>query len=984
MLVAVKKEKKMKQRNFWRLFCVVALLWGGLAHTQPVQAASEWAGITGSGNAHVIYESYGLLNSDLNQIYPFGDDANYQIWQDAYQGDFTTNIDLTACTLYYAENSSTWPTVWSSSSGMISNFSGTNDRCTFTLNLNQNTDYMFYIQYTRTGYPTWYGYPGVSNFTTAPSSQSQTYKIRRNSTTTYQTIRVDGKFGDWSQASNFIGNDGRTPDSTSFYFSWDQDNLYFYMEGGFGNSDRLNIGIDVNPGNRDLSGNNVTTGFAKATFTGYLVPDYIIQSTGTTNLDKYTRSGTGWGSASSIYNADNLYRLNANAEIRVPRSQIGNPTGPIGLYFWLANSSDEMFSCLDIDKPANCADTLDIRLRSALVFDSLGSGQTPSTAGKTDYNSSESITISNASGIRNLYISYGTLSSLLSTVSISGNLVVDEGTTLNLGAASNFWVNGNITCNGTINSSGSLGGVIHMAGADQTISGTTGTVSPARINFKGSGIKTIARNLIMMTMRIDSGVTVNAGSSTVTFFGGATVWPLFINNGTFNAQTSTFAFRGYDNRNARVLGSSNTTFYDVTITCANAVSGGTCTGTLPRFGVDFRDQKVGAESRATIAHSLTLNNSTFVADEENCDDDCGTTDLDGTPIYASGSTLIYNNGGSFNGAAEWKAPDNVVCGVTPGVPHHVIIQNNTALNINAAYIVGDLDNNPIGEFAAGSNKYLCGDLTIASGSSLTSTSGTLSIVGDWTNNGNFIHSNGTVKFVGTDEQQISGSSSTAFNTIYNRTTPGNLILNDLSDSGASAQSFYNYGVYRRAWIPVEGQSNSFGLARLTIAIDAISGSSPSIQVDRIDQDSAYKTGSWPTWGVGNKIYWLITPTNITSVQADLSAPTTAGAGTGLLNGTATLPNGPTFSEDSYSSLCRYTGTTWDCRNSGPTNDNMVVFADATSFSQWALGKNASPTALEVLNLSAENSTDSSWMLTALAGLILLVFAAYILFRKHIA
>jgi hypothetical protein len=956
----------MKRQEILRLLCIVTLsLSFVICNIQPVQAASEWAGITGSGNAHIIYESYATLNSNLNDIYPFADDSAYQIQQDAYQEGFTSNIDLTSCTLYYAENSSTWPTSWSSSSGTISNIGVVNDRCTFTLNLNHDTDYMFYIEYTRTGYPSWYGYPGVSSFTSAPTSQAQTYKIHRNSPTTYQMIRIDGKIGDWSQTSNLIGTDGRTdPDTTSFYLAWDQDNLYVRIEGGFGNTDRLNIGIDVNPGTNDLSGSNVTNGFAKAQFTGYLVPDYIIQSLNTTNLDKYTRSGISWGSANSIYDSGaNLYRINDEAEIRIPRTELGSPSS-MGVYFWLANSSDNMYTCYGVDKPSNCINDTDHRLLSALVFDNLGSGQSP-TAGNTDYNASTNAGVSPSLTLRNLYVSNSTPYAQ-GSLTLLGNLTIISGATFKIKSGSEL-----LTAYGDIYCDGSLIGAnypqvadIVLSGGNQTISGS-GTIQLRNLVFDGTGTKTIANDLITTNIKImNSNVTVNAGNSTITLYSGTTNQPLFINNGTFNPGTSTIAFRGYNNLNAKVVGASNTTFYDVSITCSNAISGGSCTGTLPRFGVDFRDQKLGAESRATITHSLTLNNSTFIADEEDCDDICGTTELDGTPIYANGSTLIYNNGGSFDSAAEWKVPNTIICGNTPGVPYNVIIQNGTTLNIAAAY---DTDGDPIGEYAANSNKHLCGSLTIENGSTLQSTGGTFSLDGNWTNNGGFTHNSGTVTFNNTDtEQQILGSSTTAFHTVYNRIATGNLVLNDLSTNGASAQNFYNYGIYRRSWTPVNGQSHSFGLARLTIAIDSVTGSSPSIQIDRIDHDSSHKTGSWPTWGVGNGIYWDITPTNMTSVQADLSAPTIAGVGTGLLNGTA---NNAAFNEDDYSTLCRYTGSTWDCRNNDSIyNDNIVHFADVTNFSEWALGKKASPTSVELIDLSAESGLSRPWILLVLIGL----------------
>ncbi len=976
----------MKVNRFLNSICILALILGAvLSVTSPAQAASgpkgEWAGNTAGSDEDISYESYGWINSSRNRVYPYAYDTAYTIVQDAYMKAFTTGTDLGSCTLYYAEDSVTWPSSWTTISGSISAVSGSNnDRCTFTFNPpSDNTAYMFYIVYVYGTY-TWYGFPGASTtvpiFTTAPSSPTQTYKLRRNPPTPYQTMRIDGLTGDWD-STQFVGSDGS---SANFYVTWDASNLFIRISGGFGNSDRLNIGIDTNPGTNDLSGSNVTNGFAKAQFAGYLTPDFVIQSTGTTNLDKYTRSGSSWGSATSIYAAGaNLSRPGSTAEFRIPRSEIGNPAS-VALYFWLANSSDNMYTCFGVDRP-NCNTSSDVRLRSALVFDSLGSGTAPASAQRTDYNASETRTLGSdsVSGIRHFYASNGTTTMYGSNTAISGNLTIAPQGTLLLNPSYTWSVAGNVIDNGSLSNWGNLS--LNGSGA-QTISGS-GTFQVGKLTLEGGNTKSLSRSITVVEVDIKPSTTFSANNNTITLDGSkggsANVNPIFRNNGVFNAGNGTVAFRGSstgngaNNFNGKVLGSSNTFFYNVTLTCTN---------NAPEvFGVDFRDQKTGAQSRATIGYRLQLNRGTFVADEEDCGEVCTGT-LDGTPIYGANSTLEYNANGNFNSAAEWKAPASYTCGATPGVPYHVLIAKDVTLNLAAAY---DTPGNPDGEYAANPNKALCGNLTIETVGALLSTGGTLSLQGNWINNGGFTHNNGTVSFIGSTEQQISGSSPTNFYTLYNRTAVGNLVLNDLSTNGASAQRFYNYGIYRRSWTPITGQSNSFGLAKLTIAIDSVSGSSPSIQVDRIDQDSSHKTGSWPTWGVGNGIYWEVTPTNITAVQADLSAPTTAGDGTGLLTGTASAIGGPTFTENANSKLCKYTGGGgggWDCRNNDTTLNDTVSFYDATSFSQWALGKDAGPTAVELLNLSAQSGLERPWALPALAGLSLLVLIAVAVLRRR--
>src|SRR5205814_1727586 len=57
------------------------------------------------------------------------------------------------------------------------------------------------------------------------------------------------------------------------------------------------------------------------------------------------------------------------------------------------------------------------------------------------------------------------------------------------------------------------------------------------------------------------------------------------------------------------------------------------------------------------------------------------------------------------------------------------------------------------------------DITIASGATLIQTGGSLVITGNFTNNGTFSASGGTVSFTGSSSQTISGSSTTTFNNL---------------------------------------------------------------------------------------------------------------------------------------------------------------------------------------------------------------------------
>ncbi|HZU86572.1 MAG TPA: hypothetical protein VFF78_03745 [Anaerolineaceae bacterium] len=602
-----------------------------------------------------------------------------------------------------------------------------------------------------------------------------------------------------------------------------------------------------------------------------------------------------------------------------------------------------------------------------------------------------------------------------------GNITIDVGATLQLNQSGSqiLKIGGNLTNNGAflINYN-----AVWFNGGDQSIS-VIATTSFDSVYFAGSGTKTL-NSLFKLRgiLQINSGVTLSAGSRTIDFEDSpSTLHRDFINNGTFDAGTGTVAFDGHGNYNTRVYGSSTTVFNNVSVYASPSNI----------FGVDFYDDATGR--RAEINGTLTLRQGTFVADEEVGSN--GSTNIkDGRPKYNNGSKLLYTTNSAFNSAAEWMNSAN--CS-DPGVPWNVQLSGVT-LNLTAEYHYANLTQ----VYPANSNKRACGNITIDSGSTLQTTGGTLTIDGnltnngtfthnsgtiafnggasaiiqaagkttcfhnlmvnsgavltapatiieingDWTNDGSFAHHSGSVTFVGgVGTQNITGSSQTQFNTLNNRTsgTSGNdRILHDISTTAATALTFNNYGVMRRDWMPAAGVSYTFGLTRVTITVDSLSGSSPSIRVDRLDMDHAAKTGTGPSgtppWGVGWGIYWDITSANIDSIQADLSLPTVADS-TGLLPGTA---GNADFSENAGSKLCKYSGSgiLWDCRNGDGDMNNTVTFDDTTSFSKWGLGHNVSPTAINLVSLEAHS--DRLDGLGWLSGIGLLFVLILILNRRR--
>ncbi len=347
---------------------------------------------------------------------------------------------------------------------------------------------------------------------------------------------------------------------------------------------------------------------------------------------------------------------------------------------------------------------------------------------------------------------------------LAGNLTIDSGSALYMDYGSNdmtasLTVGSDVTNNGTLSLSELAGGDL-LVGGNWTNNGTF-NCRGRQVTFNGSSTQTVGGSAattfdyllidnvvageVVLSVDItvarqlqinDSSAELSAGSTTITLQGDSSNGPVWVNNGTFNRDTSTVLFRGENEKHARVLGSAVTTFHNVTLSRSGSGSS--------TFGVDFYDHDTGA--RAHIAGTLTLNQFTFIASEEDgSSSGCGPGNCDGTPIYDSGSTLRYNNSGSFGSAAEWWPDDaDPVCGTDKGMPYNVVMANSTAVNINAAF--GNNGQSP--NYPAGSNKTACGSLTIESGSTLTSTAGTLSVKDNWTLAGTFAHNNGTVRFNG--------------------------------------------------------------------------------------------------------------------------------------------------------------------------------------------------------------------------------------------
>ena len=214
---------------------------------------------------------------------------------------------------------------------------------------------------------------------------------------------------------------------------------------------------------------------------------------------------------------------------------------------------------------------------------------------------------------------------------------------------------------------------------NETSTWLNNTIPPSGASVTIDHNVTVNSDITLRSMVINTGKTLTASDLTpraLTISNGG----FLTNNGTFTAGNGTVVFAG----SATVSG---------TITFNNATLAG---------GVNF-----GTSS--TINSILTINSGGFV-----------TTNA---PIYASGTTLVYNSGGTFNRGTEWSATSG------NGYPHHVQISGNTTLNVH---------NNEA------TQRQIAGNLTIDSGSTFTigsmdvaNESIGINILGNVINNGTF-------------------------------------------------------------------------------------------------------------------------------------------------------------------------------------------------------------------------------------------------------
>ncbi|MBL7691775.1 MAG: hypothetical protein JNM41_09275, partial [Flavipsychrobacter sp.] len=261
----------------------------------------------------------------------------------------------------------------------------------------------------------------------------------------------------------------------------------------------------------------------------------------------------------------------------------------------------------------------------------------------------------------------------------------------------------------------------------QTISTTGGTSVPTFYNFQNSNTTqpfTLGSNIVIGNdFTNDLGATTNTGANTVTITGNMT------NAGTLTAGANTISVGG---------NWSNTG----TFTCG--------TGTVNMNAAGVGRTLSGSMTGANKFYNLTFNNAagawSFGANAADVENDFTMTTTAVGGVTAPSTTLKI--GGNFVRTAGTFIHNSGTVELN-GAGAQAIPANATTFNVLAL-------NNTGGTVSLNAATTLVGDLTIPVGNTLSCGSATLTIGGNYANNGTFTAGTGTTIFNGTGALALSG------------------------------------------------------------------------------------------------------------------------------------------------------------------------------------------------------------------------------------
>lgn len=345
-----------------------------------------------------------------------------------------------------------------------------------------------------------------------------------------------------------------------------------------------------------------------------------------------------------------------------------------------------------------------------------------------------------------LYMDYGSPGTGVASLTVKGNVLANGNISLGNQSGGDLVVGGNFTNTATFNANGRK--VTFNGSTSQSITGATTFAYLEYNSTTGTNVLTVNNDIAVNNeLRFTTGLVNLASGVNVNIANNASI---VATSGNFNSAST--------NGTINFLGTGTTTgtinFYPAVVQTPSSLLG------------------VSYSAGSTIQGSLMLNSNSYV-----------TT----APKYASGSTLIYNNTGTYARGVEWGSVGTTF--PANGYPHHVTVQNGTTLNIETgltgtlrangnlnlgvAASAGSLNMQNTGNALEIKGNVNLGNTTGTSTLTLsTNVGGDLSVAGNWVKNatnGVLVSNSRAVTFNGSSAQTLTGATTFDYLTLNNST-----------------------------------------------------------------------------------------------------------------------------------------------------------------------------------------------------------------------
>jgi len=458
---------------------------------------------------------------------------------------------------------------------------------------------------------------------------------------------------------------------------------------------------------------------------------------------------------------------------------------------------------------------------------------------------------------------------------------------------------------------------------------------------------------------VNAPLTINSGASLST--NSSTSWALtfgddFINNGTFNAYSSSITISGSGDQN--ISGFTTTGSISMTKTGGTATLTGNIIGGSLTINGSGGTLNLGTGLNHTINGAWTLTNGAVAGGSSLITIGGNATSSAGT--FAPGTSTVNYNGTS--------APQS-----TANVPYYNLTLSGTGLKTlqsGSNTIMNNLILSGTASFTAPVKMTIGGDFTIGTGTTFNASAFINNLAGNWTNNGTYITGTGGINLNGTTNQIIGGSGTNLYNmlTISNASgasLSGNVsvtgilsFVNGKISTGAYSLSIGNSAIVAGAGtgkyvfgnlqmgIPAAAIARTFDIGDATvytpvtlsftgttnstgsITLNTAQGNSPNIGTSNIN----------PALNVNR--YWTITNNAVSGFSS--------------YDATFNFVAGDIIAGTDYASLIagEYSASSWSYPVTGTTAPTSVQVAGITSFGQFQLGQSA------VLIASQYNSNGS--------------------------